>query len=53
MIKTKTIRINENVHYTAQQTEAKKFRSGFSEYVEFLIINDLKKKNIATLEMPK
>jgi predicted CopG family antitoxin len=52
MIKTKTIRINEDVHYTAQQTESKKFRSGFSEYVENLISDDLKRKNIAIVKKP-
>jgi hypothetical protein len=52
MIKTTTIRIDADIRYTAQQTQAKKKRGGFSEYVELLIIADLKKNGIELIKEP-
>jgi len=49
---TTTIRIDADTHYTAQQTQASKFRGGFSEYVECLILKDLQRKNVKLIEKP-
>lgn len=52
-MKTTTIYINEDVVYTAHQTEAKKLRGGFSAYIEGLVIADFKKKGIELLTFVK
>jgi len=51
MTKT-TISIDDSTLYTAQQTQIKKLRGGFSEYVELLIIRDLSRKGIDLMEKP-
>lgn len=44
--------MDESTLYTAQQTQIKKLRGGFSEYVELLIIDDLKRKRVQLIEKP-
>lgn len=44
MLKTTTIKIDQDTAYTARQTQIAKLRGGFSEYVELLILADLAKK---------
>ena len=51
MTKT-TISIDDSTLYTAQQTQIKKLRGGFSEYVELLIIRDLNRKGVEMMEKP-
>jgi|GEM_PF-4977704 hypothetical protein len=51
MTKT-TISIDDSTLYTAQQTQIKKLRGGFSEYVELLIIRDLGRKGVELMEKP-
>lgn len=51
MVKT-TISIDDSTLYTAQETQIKKLRGGFSEYVELLIIRDLGKKGVQLMEKP-
>ncbi len=51
MTKT-TISIDDSTLYTAQQTQIKKFRGGFSEYVELLILKDLSRKGVQLMEKP-
>lgn len=52
MMITTTIRIDEDTHYTATQTQCKKLRGGFSEYVELLILDDLTKKGVKVKAKP-
>lgn len=49
MLITTTIRIDEDTHYTASQTQIKKLRGGFSEYVELLILKDLSRKGVQVM----
>lgn len=52
MLITTTIRIDEDTHYTASQTQIKKLRGGFSEYVELLILKDLSRKGVQVMVKP-